>query len=742
MTSNLETALALAARGVAVFPCRGEAEDGPGSKQPIRGLQWRSASTTDERQIRKWWASNPGAAPGIDLAKSGLFVVDADRHPGKPDGVAAWEALAAGRADDAPQLTTGGGGRHIYFRQGPQAFGNVQGSFPDCINTRGAGGYVLAPDAILSEGRSYGSADIFAAYQIPPWLYDVISGKKAAAVEAPKVVAAQQLTDARVSAYLKTALDAIIGDLRSTAKGGRNIALNNAAMRLGHFVAAGWMTRGEAEAMLIEAADANGHTGAKGNSIRSTMATINSGMAKGLTEPATIPDDSSQPSPEALATAARITNASRREMADPDTGELVDQSSTPAAGQMPDCIVPPGLVGDICRWITETARHPQPILSLGAALTVVGTAIGRRWAGPTLSGTHLYVVGLAPSGAGKDHVLKQSQRLLRACGMKGHVGPSEFISMPAVINLLWRMPLSLCAMDEFGAFLKRINGKRASPFEAAISKILRTAWGSSFSNMTTPEWAGKEAKDILSPAMSIFGASTPEEFYGSLEGADQDNGVLNRFLILAAPSRPAERDPKLPPLEVPPAIIDNLTRLYNGSVGNIPGGVNRSDQVNEPKVHQLAWGAEPAKDLYEAFAHEVEQRSDNNVLERSFLARTVEMALRIATIIAAGRGSSTVDASDIEAGRDLSMWSSETMIRGARDYISDNDNQAQAQLIVRIVRGHGGRLAHQGLLHALRHRMKARDLKDLITSMIESGTLLFSEEATGGRPKLTYFLTA
>jgi hypothetical protein len=149
----------------------------------------------------------------------------------------------------------------------------------------------------------------------------------------------------------------------------------------------------------------------------------------------------------------------------------------------------PGVVGDIIDWITDTTRRPNHVLALGAAVTVIGTLIGRRAATPTRSATLLYAVTLAPTGSGKQHALNCLHRLLQEAGAKHHDGPSEFISMPAVINLLLRQPLSLCAQDEFGAFLKRVNGRRASGFESNISKILRMVWGSSFEPIITPEWA-------------------------------------------------------------------------------------------------------------------------------------------------------------------------------------------------------------------------------------------------------------
>jgi hypothetical protein len=67
----------------------------------------------------------------------------------------------------------------------------------------------------------------------------------------------------------------------------------------------------------------------------------------------------------------------------------------PSSDELPETLLnPPGLVGEIAGFITNSAIYPQPALSLGAALTIVGTAAGRRPVphGPerisTLSGSH------------------------------------------------------------------------------------------------------------------------------------------------------------------------------------------------------------------------------------------------------------------------------------------------------------------------------------------------------------------
>jgi hypothetical protein len=227
------------------------------------------------------------------------------------------------------------------------------------------------------------------------------------------------------------------------------------------------------------------------------------------------------------------------------------------------------------------------LLALAAAVTVVGTLIGRRVAGPTRSATHLYVVPVAPTGSGKQHLLEVVPALMKAAGAQSHIGPGEFISMPAVINFIMRKPLSLCLQDEHGAFLKRITARRASGYETAISKVLRTLWGTSFSAMATPEWANREMKIIQSPAISILGLSTPDEFHGALQGESVANGFLNRYLVLNSNLRAADVTPQLEPGSVPDQLSAGLRTLYLWS------GLQSLLQIDNPEIAFVPGTAPP-----------------------------------------------------------------------------------------------------------------------------------------------------
>src|SRR5215813_6972424 len=86
----------------------------------------------------------------------------------------------------------------------------------------------------------------------------------------------------------------------------------------------------------------------------------------------------------------------------------------------------PGLVGDITEWIVNGARRPNRVMALGVATVVVGTIVGRLIKGPTGSGTHLYIINLAPTGCGKDWPLQGGAMLMDAAGLSHLIGPDEF----------------------------------------------------------------------------------------------------------------------------------------------------------------------------------------------------------------------------------------------------------------------------------------------------------------------------
>ena len=143
---TLRRALAFAEAGFPIFPVR-LFRDGKKWRKKPHVVDWPNCATANIPQIAEWWERWPLAFPGIPLARCGFVVVDADRHPGKPDGIAALAAL--GSIPPHPVVATRGGGEHHYFAQPTPPIADNHALASAGIDVLGASrfvvGYDLAP---------------------------------------------------------------------------------------------------------------------------------------------------------------------------------------------------------------------------------------------------------------------------------------------------------------------------------------------------------------------------------------------------------------------------------------------------------------------------------------------------------------------------------------------------------------------------------------------------------------------
>jgi Bifunctional DNA primase/polymerase, N-terminal len=305
----LATALDWAAAGVAVFPCQ------PLTKVPATPHGFKDA-TTDPDKIRAWWKrwpnANPAAATG---AVSNLVVLDPD------NGIIGQFTLERleeelGQLPPTLTVTTPGDpdkgkapGRHIYLAHPGQRVKNRAGEKwhpwgkdqdpATGLDVRGDGGYVMLPGSVLHSGTytiENGAAEV-AGYG-EKWRQLLTTGtvSNGTRPEPSKTTNDDEHLDQTPALFDKPARsftreqaqqyvnDHAMGPLRDAKPGGRNHALNNAAMVLGHFVPH-FLAESKVVAILTACAE---HIGLDDGEIGPTIA---SGLAAGMAEPYTVTDD-------------------------------------------------------------------------------------------------------------------------------------------------------------------------------------------------------------------------------------------------------------------------------------------------------------------------------------------------------------------------------------------------------------------------------------------------------------------
>ncbi|MEV5492599.1 bifunctional DNA primase/polymerase [Streptomyces bobili] len=284
------------------------------------------AATLDQRRISQWWGQHPEFGVGVACGPAGLIVIDVDAHsteppsrkrllPGIPiadhvdltgltSGFHTLAVLAALRgqanpADDDTTLRvrTPSGGLHVWYRASDNrrwqcSSGSSQGrALAWQVDVRAHGGYIVAPGTTTEQGTYTPVGTVREPALLPTWLAQELERTghlPAADVPAPRPVPprAQQavLAAGKGRGHVQRTLATVLAPVEACGQvsegAGFSDALNRAAYTLGGLVAAGRLTREQAEDALTGCARE-----VRPGQDRRIEQIIGSGMAAGLKHP-------------------------------------------------------------------------------------------------------------------------------------------------------------------------------------------------------------------------------------------------------------------------------------------------------------------------------------------------------------------------------------------------------------------------------------------------------------------------
>ncbi|GGY06060.1 bifunctional DNA primase/polymerase [Streptomyces minutiscleroticus] len=284
------------------------------------------AATLDPQRIEQWWGPHPEFGVGVACGPAGLVVIDIDAHPAQPpgrdrilpgipiadhvdltglaSGFHTLAVLAALRGRPSPaeddttlRVRTPSGGLHVWYRatddrQWQCSAGSGMGrALAWQVDVRAHGGYIVAPGTTTLSGAYVPVGDVREPAPLPAWLAQELERTghlPERQVSAPRLVPprAQQAVIAagggrrRAQQTLTAVLAPVEACGRVTEGAGFSDALNRAAYTLGGLVAAGRLSKEEAEHALLETAVA-----ARPHQERRCEQIIRSGLAAGLAKP-------------------------------------------------------------------------------------------------------------------------------------------------------------------------------------------------------------------------------------------------------------------------------------------------------------------------------------------------------------------------------------------------------------------------------------------------------------------------
>lgn len=416
-----------------------------------------------------------------------------------------------------------------------------------------------------------------------------------------------------------------------------------------------------------------------------------------------------------------------------------------------DLVIPDGLVGDLTRYMVETARRPQPLLSLGASLCAVGALMGRQYRTESNLRSNLYIVGVADSGSGKNHSREIINELFVDAGLAGHLGGNKIASGAGLLTAIHRQPAILFQIDEFGMFLSAAADRRRSPRH--ITDILDnmtelyTAAGSIFLGAEYANRDGlNERRDINQPCLCVYGTTTPLHFWNALQGSNVLDGSLARFIILPTDNDYPEENADTGLRTTPRALLEQLRRIAAGGGRPRKGNLVGKTAGPETAVDPLVVPMQPAaREVFRALSAEItrELREAQGTAYTAILARIGENAQKLALIVAVGR-----DPKAPEITADDAVWAigfirhfaDRTMVAVDR-HVADNEVERNHKRVLEFIRAAGVAGLAKNELTRRTQFVERRQRDEILDVLVQAGQIVVTPRPSATKTAMVYRAT-
>lgn len=412
----------------------------------------------------------------------------------------------------------------------------------------------------------------------------------------------------------------------------------------------------------------------------------------------------------------------------------------------PDLFNAPGLVGRIATLINRTSLLPQPILALGGAIAAAGTLMGRKVRSDTGLRTNFYVIGLAPSGSGKDHGRTIIKRMLHDSGL-GDLELGVPASSAGLVSGLRERGKGrgIVLWDEFGRVLKQISGFRAGNHERDIVTAMIELFSSSQSVYLGKSYANHDGKNpvkpIDQPCLSVFGVSVPSHFYDALSGSEAIDGFLSRWMIFESKDYTMEEEsPEISFSKTPQDIIDICKYWKEQPFNSEPSGNLGDVQEVSPRLIPCTTAAAAyLKDFSTQMRKCAAQAEMAKEKSSSIYARLGEHARRLALV---GHEGDQIELKVAEWAAATAHHCGRYMASAIEDYVSSTELESQTKRVLRCLRDKksvSDGWVTRAEITRLFQGISLRTRTEILVSLIDRNEVEEDKQSgTGGRAKSRY----
>jgi hypothetical protein len=417
-----------------------------------------------------------------------------------------------------------------------------------------------------------------------------------------------------------------------------------------------------------------------------------------------------------------------------DNSPTVNQYALDPGPFPKDCLEPIGFIGDVARYTLATSDEPQPILALGGAMCLLSALTGRKIRNKRDNRTNIFVLALAPSGAGKDRPRKVNMDILRRIGHPEYIGANSLGSGHGLESQLRSHPSKVFHLDELGDLLKAIKKERGSCKEGVLEKIkmLMTSSHQLYSNSATAD--SKFFFTIDQPHLVIFGTATPEKFWNNLSTDSIEDGFMGRVFPLEVAGYAETQEPKT--VDIPDKILEQAKAWCQFTAG----AGNLSSESPVPVVYEMS---EEATCRHNSYCREIDRKipkdgshKPTDGLWKRARGRAATLALLFAASRAGPSQAGTIEIVDVDLAIKITNWITRRTIYKISTQVSENLFEANCNRMLELIKRHGE--CDRTKLSQVARWLKPKERREVLEQLLEHNTVIQLEEKTDTKTRVIF----
>jgi len=400
-----------------------------------------------------------------------------------------------------------------------------------------------------------------------------------------------------------------------------------------------------------------------------------------------------------------------------------------------ECLNLPGFLGEVVNYNLRTALYPLPELAVASALALLSSLTG----GKVESGgarSNLFLIGLAPSGGGKDHGRKLNRRILRAAGGAELVGPERVGSHAGIVSAMAHQWNTLFQIDEI-QHLAMAMQNRSAPHLAQIASVLMQIFSSADSIWTGDAYGDrKKVKTLSYPHLVLYGTAVPEGFWTAMSEENLKGGLLGRCLVFESEKYvPYNKTASVEP------IPDSIVELAAGWLQLKTHSGNLADMA-DGSCPILVRSDEEANARLQGHAIKISQRRmEEEPIPAAIWSRAAEKTVKLALLFACSRWSGgsvpVVSIEDANLAILLNNCVTRRMLRQADRYVATSEFGYEVNKMRAMLRSKKGEWRLSDITRKTRG-LRSKERNEILNTLVASGFVVQGEQNSGGRTAITF----